>query len=462
LKLTSLEFIQLRVQRPLDHGKDINMNNLDVQETAPSGTEIPLHIEWGDRIAFLGDSITQQRFFTEWAENYLALRFPDLHLKFMNCGWGGETAEGALARMDRDLFAFYPTLVVVAYGMNDAAYTDPSDEILARFSPAMQKIVHRIQKHKARVVLLTPGMVDVRMAPSYLRNVDYNRKGVRRLADWVLQFGKEKNLPVFDVHRLMNDVAEKTGRFNSPLRLFLEGIHPNEMGHLVMAFALLKALGVPERKEEVLFDAAHGKVRNSVGVQAEMVAGPSEGHFLSIQMDQLPFYVPSAARDILPFVPFQEEFNQLRLAVNGLPHDQYDLKNRRTGLRHLQPPGPAEGLEPAFLLGYGTHAVFAGLDRVHREQIEDFFRPLEDPGHVGRNRRILFWPSPSRIVRPAVYGGRKNDDGPQLQTFFPCEVKAAGRDEACAEAGAGVFGVGRTTEGIQNRCLPLFLPRKPD
>lgn len=302
------------------------MNNLDVQETQPVGLEIPLHVQWGDRIVFLGDSITQQRFFTDWVESYLTLRFTDLHLKFMNCGWGGETASGALARLDRDLFAFYPTLVVVAYGMNDAAYTDPDDGILERFSSSMQKLVSRIQKHKARVVLLTPGMVDIRMVPAYLREVDYNRQGVRRLADWVMQFGQEKGLPVYDLHQLMNSVAGKTGRFNGPLRLFQDGIHPNEMGHLVMAYALLKCLGVPERREEVSFDAAKGKIRTSGGVRAETVEGAPGGHFLVLHPDQPPFYIPPAAREILPFLPFQEDYNQLRLSVSGLPQEQYELR----------------------------------------------------------------------------------------------------------------------------------------
>src|SRR5260370_35972816 len=49
-------------------------------------------IKDGDRVVFLGDSITEQRLYTTYIEAYALTRHPDWKLTFRNVGWGGDTA----------------------------------------------------------------------------------------------------------------------------------------------------------------------------------------------------------------------------------------------------------------------------------------------------------------------------------------------------------------------------------
>jgi hypothetical protein len=46
----------------------------------------------GDRIVFLGDSITQQSLYTTYIEAYTLTRFPTQSFIFRNAGWSGDTA----------------------------------------------------------------------------------------------------------------------------------------------------------------------------------------------------------------------------------------------------------------------------------------------------------------------------------------------------------------------------------
>src|SRR4051795_9449104 len=46
----------------------------------------------GDRVVFLGDSITEQRLYTTYIEAYALTRHPDWKLSFRNAGWGGDTS----------------------------------------------------------------------------------------------------------------------------------------------------------------------------------------------------------------------------------------------------------------------------------------------------------------------------------------------------------------------------------
>src|SRR6516225_9878539 len=46
----------------------------------------------GDRVVFLGDSITEQRLYTTYIEAYALTRYPKWKLTFRNVGWGGDTS----------------------------------------------------------------------------------------------------------------------------------------------------------------------------------------------------------------------------------------------------------------------------------------------------------------------------------------------------------------------------------
>src|SRR5437660_11295091 len=46
----------------------------------------------GDRVIFLGDSITEQRLYTTYIEAYAVTRHPNWNLSFRNVGWGGDTS----------------------------------------------------------------------------------------------------------------------------------------------------------------------------------------------------------------------------------------------------------------------------------------------------------------------------------------------------------------------------------
>src|SRR5436190_20976907 len=48
----------------------------------------------GDRVVFYGDSITDQRLYTTFAETYVVTRVPRLDVSFVHSGWGGDRVTG--------------------------------------------------------------------------------------------------------------------------------------------------------------------------------------------------------------------------------------------------------------------------------------------------------------------------------------------------------------------------------
>jgi hypothetical protein len=79
-----------------------------------------------------------------------------------------------------------------------------------------------------------------------------------------------------------------------------------------------EALGVPARQETVTVNAAGREATSSAGIRARLLRRNTEGTEVSVSLDRLPFFVDPSARKVLPFLPFQQTYNELKLAVTGL------------------------------------------------------------------------------------------------------------------------------------------------
>src|ERR1700677_4855685 len=89
------------------------------------GQDLGLHEN--DRVVFYGDSITAQRLYTRFVEDFVLTRYPALHISFWNAGVPGDNVYGGYTgdvstRLKRDLFPHQPTVVTVMLGMNDGYY----------------------------------------------------------------------------------------------------------------------------------------------------------------------------------------------------------------------------------------------------------------------------------------------------------------------------------------------------
>lgn len=65
----------------------------------PKSAHADFAIRDKDTVVFLGDSITAARTYGKIIENYTLLRYPERRVRFVNAGWGGDTAAGGLGRI---------------------------------------------------------------------------------------------------------------------------------------------------------------------------------------------------------------------------------------------------------------------------------------------------------------------------------------------------------------------------
>ncbi|MGH7358506.1 MAG: GDSL-type esterase/lipase family protein [Candidatus Rokuibacteriota bacterium] len=172
----------------------------------------------GATIVFLGDSITHgHRLAQEIAFPYRLGQA--LGVRAINAGISGDTTEGGLQRIERDVLAHRPQVVVVALGVNDAFGRRPQDATVAN----LRTITQRIRAQGALVILLhtsVPGVAG-----------DGNRRELREIAR------AEDATLVEDF--LLGVVPQHT----------YDGLHPDAEGQALLAERLLpvlrQALGRP-------------------------------------------------------------------------------------------------------------------------------------------------------------------------------------------------------------------------
>jgi isoamyl acetate esterase len=119
-----------------------------------------------DRIVFLGDSITQggvgPKGYVTVVKNALKERHADLDIEVIGAGISGNKVPDLQKRVEKDVIAKKPTLVVIYIGINDVWHGEqnpPKGTSPEKFEAGLKEVIGKIQAAGARVVLCTPSVI---------------------------------------------------------------------------------------------------------------------------------------------------------------------------------------------------------------------------------------------------------------------------------------------------------------
>lgn len=284
----------------------------------------------GDRLAIIGDSITEQKQYSKFMETYLLACHPELDIKCFQFGWGGERAPGFASRMENDLIPWHPDVITTCYGMNDGSYRAYDDNIGKAYEKGMRDIIDRMKKEGVTVVVGSPGVVDSFTWARDRADFDqvYNAN-LKQLGEIAKSLADENNFSHADVFGKMYDsmIAAKAKLGEEYPVAGSDGVHPSANGHLIMAYAFLKALGV---------NGDIGTITINIGGDAEATAGhkivgTDQDGSVKLESTRYPFCFtgnekdPNGTVSILPFTPFNEDLNRFTLKVNNLSAPEADV-----------------------------------------------------------------------------------------------------------------------------------------
>lgn len=303
----------------------------------------------GDRVVFLGDSITEQRLYTTYIEAYTLTRHPDWKLSFRNVGWGGDTSwlrnrmrtdekslfaadEATQLKMieravqgglDRDVLPLKPTVVTIKFGMNDHYYQPFREDIFRAYVRSQKELATVLEKAGARVSFLTPQPIeDKRPDPDQ----DPKNQSLRKFSDGLKDVAIDTKAGFVDqfapyMEIMMHERAADTNALIGGG----DAVHPGPPGHTIMAWAILKGLSGSAMVSRAEIDCASQKVAASQGCRIEKL-NLTDGVLSFDRMDDsLPFPIDPKAEAALKLAPILNELSRYELQVSGLTAKAYDL-----------------------------------------------------------------------------------------------------------------------------------------
>jgi lysophospholipase L1-like esterase len=300
--------------------------------------------EKGDRVAFVGNSITEAGYYESYIWLYYMLHYPDMPITVYNVGIGGDRANNILARLHDDVFRRKPTVISLTFGMNDTGYFEflgnKADSLAdAHVKESYDNFVLIQQKLKAytsaRKVLVSSSPYDETVKnPKNL----FPKKSLamERIAKFQEEAAKANNWGWVDFFHPMTEIEQREQKTNPAFTLTgNDRIHPGNMGHFVMAWLFLKAQGLAGKKVAAVdVDARTSQVLASDNCTISNVVRNKETIQFDYLANSLPYPADTVSRiwenpqrqaDAFKVIPFEEEFNQELLQVKGLGSGSYTL-----------------------------------------------------------------------------------------------------------------------------------------
>jgi lysophospholipase L1-like esterase len=204
--------------------------------------EIP--VKPGDKVAFLGDSITQAGQGSPGGYVQLigsGLAANGVKIEIIGAGISGHKSNQMLDRLERDVLSKKPQWMTLSCGVNDVWHGDKGVP-LEDYKKNITSIVDKAQAAGIKVVILTSTMIGEDQAnPNNQKLISYN--------EFLRDLAKEKKCLFADLNGEMQAtlaaaVKAQAKPGNKGNLLTSDGVHMAFAGNQMMALGVLKGLGL--------------------------------------------------------------------------------------------------------------------------------------------------------------------------------------------------------------------------
>jgi lysophospholipase L1-like esterase len=197
----------------------------------------------GDKVAFLGDSITEAG--QNNAGGYVqligrGLTANGVKIEIVGAGISGHKSNDMLARLDQDVLSKKPQWMTLSCGVNDV-WHGKNGVPLTDYKKNITAIVDKAQGAGVKVVILTSTMIGEDAAkPENVRLAAYN--------DFLRTLAKEKSCLLADLNAEMQaalaDAVRTGAKLGNSNYLTTDGVHMAFAGNQMMALGVLKGIGL--------------------------------------------------------------------------------------------------------------------------------------------------------------------------------------------------------------------------
>lgn len=292
----------------------------------------------GERAVFLGNSITDGGHYHSYIWLYYMTRFPNMPIRIFNGGIGGDTAYDMNKRLDGDIFAMKPSVLMVTFGMNDSGYFEYNGDKPKEFGEQKyQESVKNYQQMEkrfkdlpdTRIVMVGTSPYDETV--QLKENTPFKTKNetIKRLVEYQKESAAKNNWEFTDLNAPMVALNQQYQQKDPAFTLCgSDRIHPDNDGHMVMAYLFLKAQGfVGKEVADMEINATKKQTVKSENCTISNIKQNGKDLSFDYLAEALPYPLDTIARgwgqkksqaEILKVVPFMDEMNREILKVTGL------------------------------------------------------------------------------------------------------------------------------------------------
>ncbi|HRA90406.1 MAG TPA: Dabb family protein [Planctomycetaceae bacterium] len=224
-----------------------------------SGASASAQLKDGETIVFLGDSITQQGagpkgYVTLFREAIEKSR-PDSGIKVIGAGIGGHKVPNLEARLDKDVLAHKPNVVVIYIGINDVWHSERGQGTeIGAYETGLRSLVKRCNDAGARVILSTPSVIDEKTDGTNSLDIMLDE-----YSDVSRKVAMETGSTLLDLRAAFMTYLKEYNTANEAKGILTgDGVHLNDAGNRFVAVRMLEAAGevkarTPELRHVVIF-----------------------------------------------------------------------------------------------------------------------------------------------------------------------------------------------------------------
>ncbi|WP_338868370.1 SGNH/GDSL hydrolase family protein [Spirosoma sp. SC4-14] len=192
------------------------------------------------RVVFFGDSITQAGVKPGGYIDRLKSMLPAGQFDLIGAGIGGNKIYDLYLRMDDDVIAQKPDVVVIWVGVNDVWHkassgtgTDPD-----KFIRFYEAVIKKLQAANTRIVLCTPAAIGEKTDMTNQQDGDLNQ-----YSQFIRNLAKEHNLPLVDLRKAFLEYDLKNNPENKDKGILTtDRVHLNDAGNQFVAEQMQKVL----------------------------------------------------------------------------------------------------------------------------------------------------------------------------------------------------------------------------
>ncbi|MDR1146542.1 MAG: GDSL-type esterase/lipase family protein [Verrucomicrobiales bacterium] len=335
----------------------------------PAVSAAPI-LQPNDLVAIAGDSITQQKIYSVYLEDYLLMCQPVPGVRALQFGSNGAGAYVLGARTPENLALFHPTVVTTMYGMNDGQYQPLNEERAAAFRQGTENSIKALRDIGVREIIVgSPSYVDWVRNPEGTRMYNQTLESLGKIAHAI---ARREGLVCADVHAEMGAAAAKGKAADPRFNTGGDGTHAGPGGHLMIACAFLKAMGFDGAIGTLTVDLARNRAEATKG---HTILGFKDG-VLEVESTRYPFcftgdpaQTESSTANAVQYLPFNEALNRYLLVVRGLQTPRAKItwgdQSREFSAAELE---TGVNLAAAFIPANPFSEPFAKVDAAVREK----------------------------------------------------------------------------------------------